>query len=381
MSESDQAAVAGVIAFTGRSELADPPAALREALRAVATELAKAGAGPHQLTEMTWSAPDPAAFHPSRRAIDLAYREVFYGFRPTLRFKQSDEKALVVTATATPPAPPDTRPVWRTYSAAELAHQYSPRTQVPNIGAMFAQWTRDGEAFRAQHLGLDLAYGREAAARLDLYRPAGVDKPPLWIFIHGGYWQSVTKEQTAQFAAGMLRSGYAVANIDHTLSPQMSLPQIVGQIRGGMNFLHREAESLAVNGARLHVAGHSAGAHLAAMMAADPDCAPVASVMLISGVFDLRPLALLPMGGILGLDDSAVVRRNSPINFRPRPGCRVGVAVGSLETDEFKRQSTDLASVWRAEPLLIVKDRNHFDILDGLIDGDLLKLATRIART
>jgi len=174
MSESEQAAVAGAVTLTGRSELTDPAAALREALRAVAAQLAQAGAEPHHLTAMTWSAPDPAAFHPSRRAIDLAYRDVFAGFRPALKLAPSSDKALVVTATATSPAPADSHPIWRTYSASELALQYSPRTQVPDIGAVFAQWSRDGDAFRAQQLGLDLVYGREAAARLDLYRPANV---------------------------------------------------------------------------------------------------------------------------------------------------------------------------------------------------------------
>ena len=97
-------------------------------------------------------------------------------------------------------------------------------------------------------------------------------------------------------------------------------------------------------------------------------------------MFELKPLALLPMGQILGLTDPAVVRRNSPINFRPRPGCRVGLAVGGRESDEFKRQSTDLAGVWRADPPRIVAERNHFDILDALIEGDLLQLALKLAK-
>jgi arylformamidase len=116
------------------------------------------------------------------------------------------------------------------------------------------------------------------------------------------------------------------------------------------------------------------------MLAADPDSPPIASALLISGVFELKPLALLPMGPILGLTDAAVVRRNSPINFRPRPGCRVALALGGRESDEFKRQSTDLAGVWRTEPPLIAADRNHFDILDRLVDGDVLQLALKLAK-
>jgi arylformamidase len=371
---------AGQVVLTGRSDQNDPAGALRAALREVAAQLAEAGAGPHHLTEMVWAAPDATAFHPSRRAIDLAYREVFAGFRPKLSLTRANDPGLVVTAHVTLPGSPDPHPVWRTYSVQQLAQQYSPRSQVPDVIAVFEQWTRDGAAFRQGHRGLDLAYGREAAARFDLYRPAEIAQPPLFVYIHGGYWQAITKEQNAQFAAGLVRSGFAVANLDYSYCPETPLPQIVLQIRAALNVLRREADNLSVDASRLHLVGHSAGAHLAAMLAADPDSPPITSALLISGVFELKPLALLPMDRILGLTDPAVVRRNSPINFRPRPGCRVELAVGGRESDEFKRQSADLAATWRADPPRVVAERNHFDILDGLIDGDLLQLALKLAR-
>ena len=374
------AASAEQVVLTGRSDRDDPADAVREALRAIAAQLGKAGAGPQHMAEMIWTSPDPAAVHPSRRAIDLTYREVFAGFRPKLSVTRSSTPGLVITAHVTLPGPPDPHPVWRTYSVQQLALQYSPRSQVPDIGAVFEQWTKDGNAFRQNHRGLDLAYGRDAAARFDLYRPAGIVRPPLVVFIHGGYWQAISKDQNAQFAAGLVRSGFAVANLDYGLCPEIPLPQIVVQIRAALNCLRREADNLAVDASRLHVIGHSAGAHLAAMLAADLDSPPIASALLISGVFELKPLALLPMGPILGLTDAAVVRRNSPINFRPRPGCRTALALGARESDEFKRQSTDLAGVWRTEPPLVAADRNHFDILDGLVEGEMLQLALKLAK-
>ena len=76
-----------------------------------------------------------------------------------------------------------------------------------DVVAVFEQWTKDGKAFREGHRALDLAYGREAAARFDLYRPTDVARPPLVVFIHGGYWQAMSKDQNAQFAAGLVRAG------------------------------------------------------------------------------------------------------------------------------------------------------------------------------
>src|SRR5438105_3776265 len=138
---------AGQAVLTARSEQSDPAAAVRETLRAIAAQLAKAGAGPQHLTAMTWATPDPGAFHPSRRAVELAYREVFAGFRPKLSFVHAGDPAFVVTAYATLPGPPDPHPVWRTYSAQQLAQQYSPRSPVPDILAVFEQWTKDGSAY------------------------------------------------------------------------------------------------------------------------------------------------------------------------------------------------------------------------------------------
>jgi arylformamidase len=368
------------LTLTGHSELADPAAALREALGVVAAGLARAGAGPQHLVAMTWSAPNPAAFHPARRVIELAYREVFVGFRPEVTLAHGSARGLSVSASAVLPGPSDPRAIWRTYAAAELARQYSARSQAPDMGAVFARWTTDGAIFRARHDALDLCYGPEPAARLDIYRPAGTGKPPLFVYIHGGYWQAASKEQNAQFAAGLVRAGFAVANLGYDLCPETPLPQIVAQIRRALNFLQREADRLGVDARSLHLVGHSAGAHLAAMMAADPESPPVASALLISGLFDLQPLALLPMGAVLGLTDAATVRNNSPINARPRPGCRVALAVGALESDEFKRQSDEFAAAWHADPPLVIAGCNHFGVLEHLIEGDLLQRALTLAK-
>src|SRR5262249_5519803 len=118
------ASAAGQVVLTARSDNEDPAEALREALRAIAAQLGNAGAGPHHLTRMTFAAPNPAAFHPSRRPIDLVWREAFAGFRPKLSLIRADERALVITAHAAVPGPPDPHPIWRTYSAQQLALQY-----------------------------------------------------------------------------------------------------------------------------------------------------------------------------------------------------------------------------------------------------------------
>ena len=83
------------------------------------------------------------------------------------------------------------------------------------------------------------------------------------MFIHGGYWQASDKDQHAQFTAGMVQSGYAVANLNYGLCPDVTLDDITRQIRNALLFLAAQADSFGFDPARIHLAGHSAGAHLA----------------------------------------------------------------------------------------------------------------------
>lgn len=362
------------------SQAQDPVEALRDALSEVFAGLVAAGCGPHHLTGMDWLAADPAAFHLSRPAVELAYREVFAGFRPPISLRLGSSPGLTIQARFSPPQPaPQTLPDTEIdgYPLRELGRQYSPRLQA-DMKALFRQWSRDGEAFRAGHAGLDLAYGPGRFEMLDLFRPAGVGRAPIFVFVHGGYWQASDKAQHAHFARGLLNAGFAVAMPNYGLAPETPLEASIAQTVAALNFLVREADALGLDPTRLHVSGHSAGGHLAAMALCDPGAPPIASALLLSGLYDLKPLGHLPIGRLLGLDDMARALRLSPI-AQPRPRAdRLAFAVGAGESDAFKRQSAMLATAWNApEPLIC--PGHHFSMLDGLNGGALLDLALRAA--
>ncbi|MCC2098554.1 MAG: alpha/beta hydrolase [Hyphomicrobiales bacterium] len=369
------------VEVAGASDESDPAIALQDALSQAGAALAAAKVGPQFLREMIWAAPDPAAIHPSRPAIDKVWREVFGGFRPPVEVRLSPDEYTHVMARATPPeSAPSASPVYQSYNVMELAQQMSPRNQVPDMIAEFRKWTREGDAARANLRGLDIAYGPGRANMLDLYRPEGVAEPPVWVFIHGGYWQASSKDQHAQFCKGMLEAGFAVANIDYALAPETPLGDIVGEIRMALNFIASEAGNLGVNGDELHICGHSAGGHLTAYAAADKDCPKIASALPLSGIFDLEALRLIPMGKVLGLNTPEQARALSPL-FMPKPqDMRIRIALGGLESDEFKRQSAELARAWGAPTPLHVDGANHFSLLDHLNGGALLELALDAAR-
>uniref|UniRef100_A0A9E7ZR19 Alpha/beta hydrolase n=1 Tax=Bosea sp. NBC_00436 TaxID=2969620 RepID=A0A9E7ZR19_9HYPH len=362
--------------ITAQSAESDPVEALRDALSDILAGLVAAGCGPHHLREMIWETDRPEAFHLSRHAVELAYREVFAGFRPSIRLQPRPERGLTIRAShAAAQSLPDT--LVDGYTLRELGRQYSPRLQA-DMKALFRQWSRDGEAFRARHGAADLAYGPGRFEMLDLYRPAGVERAPIFVFIHGGYWQASDKVQHAQFAQGLLDAGYAVAMPNYGLAPDAPLEASLAQSVAALNFLVREADALGLDADSLHISGHSAGGHLAAMALCAPDVPPIASALLLSGLYHLSPLGHLPLGRLLGLDDPARATRLSPI-AQPRPtATRIAFAVGEGESDAFKAQSAALAATWQA-PAPLICPGHHFSMLEGLNGGALLDLALRTA--
>jgi arylformamidase len=365
------------VTLAARSDRSDAPEAVREAMGLILRQLVTAGGAPAHLAHMTWTAADPAAFHPSRRAIDLACREYAGGFQPPVTLRRGGQ-GLAIEAQALIP-PPREGAVWRHFSAAEMAREYNPRLQVPDPAKVFADWRRDGEAFRSTQAALDLTYGSAPSSLLDLYRPTDIAKPPVFVFIHGGFWQVFDKSANAHFTDGLLKAGYAVANLDHELCAPATIAGVVAQVRSALHFLVREADNLGIDGSALHVTGHSAGGHLAAMAAVDSEAPPIRSVVPLSGLFDLEPIAHLPMGRILGLTDASTIARLSPQKLKPRAGMRIGVAVGGAESAEFRRQSRELAQAWGGA-FHLAEDRNHFDILDDFRGGALLDFTLKIAR-
>jgi arylformamidase len=361
----------GPIEFSASATGGSPVEQLREALNGIFAQLRGAGGRAADFTAMTWRAAEPGAFDPSRSEIDLCYREVFGGFRPTIR-TESGDGILTVWASADIIVRDDPRPLWRQYNFAELERQMSPRSAAISMQTVFEQKRELGAAFRAKHpnAATDIAYGPGRNETFDLFYPARPGVHPLWVFIHGGYWQASDKSDVHDLATQMLNAGYAVATPNYDLCAPATLRIIVEQMRRCMIHLYDNAPGLGLDPQQFNIAGTSAGGHLAALLVCEPALSFIRSTLAISGLLQLEPIAMLPAGRILGLD-LATARELSPALKVPNRGTRVGVAVGELESDEFRRQSSDLAQQWHAA-FLEVKGRVHFNVTDDLANGGAL---------
>jgi arylformamidase len=262
---------------------------------------------------------------------------------------------------------------------AALDAQYNLRAAVPEHLAYFARYERESAALRAHWPGrLDLAYGPTARQAIDLFLPRA-DAAPLLVFIHGGYWQSRDRKDFSFVAGPFLERGAAVALLGYDLAPQVRMDAIVAEVRTGLAWLYRHAPTYGCDPARLYIAGHSAGGHLAAVALATewrsfglPDDM-IKGVCAISGVFDLEPIRLCYLNEVVGLDQREA-RRNSPLHQPLHGRCPVIVAVGELETQAFHEQSRAFAERLERDgrpcQLLVQSDLDHFGIVMSMAEAD-----------
>ncbi len=120
---------------------------------------------------------------------------------------------------------------WRNWPLAERERQYSPSSCVATIAPYldaYAARSRDAERhFRCQK---NLVWGERPGETFD-YFPAASADAPLLVYIHGGYWQELSKNESLFAAPDCVANGIAFAAIDYTLAPQASVGFIVDQCR------------------------------------------------------------------------------------------------------------------------------------------------------
>lgn len=263
--------------------------------------------------------------------------------------------------------------LYRGFSQAELDRAYSPSSKVESLDPYLARYASDSAAARARHGAARWkthAYGPSADERLDLFLPE-TTPAPLLVFIHGGYWQALGKDDSSFPATAITHAGFGYAAINYTLAPKAGMDEIVDENRRALAYLWRNRHDLGIAGG-IVVAGHSAGAHLTAMMlttdwtARGVDPRFIKAGMLLGGVYDLEPIRQSYVNAVLGMDND-VARRNSPITAQPVLARPLVVAWAENDTDEFKRQSQALVARWRrADSEIVMFEQpgvNHFDSL------------------
>jgi acetyl esterase/lipase len=119
-----------------------------------------------------------------------------------------------------------------------------------------------------------LSYGDDARQRVLVWRaPAGQARPPLAVFVHGGGWQNGAPEMVSEKPAWFRQHGWAFASIGYRLLPDAPVEQQAADVGAALRHLRSQAARLGYDPDRILLLGHSAGAHLAALVSTDPQYA------------------------------------------------------------------------------------------------------------
>ncbi len=233
----------------------------------------------------------------------------------------------------------------------ELDAAYDIEASVPDLPAIQARYAEASAALTdLDEAALDVAYGPDPRHRLDILAPPDGARAAI-LYFHGGYWKGGAKEGRRFPAPAWNVRGVAWVPVEYRLAPAATVDDIVDDARRAVARFHARAADYGCDPAAIHVAGNSAGGHLAGMLAAEgwqagrglPEDV-IASAAPVSGLFDLSPLRRTFANDWLALDEAGA-RRNSPIHLPPRRGMPVAVAWGGEEPAAFRGQSEAYAAV------------------------------------
>nr|XP_033818016.1 kynurenine formamidase isoform X3 [Geotrypetes seraphini] len=278
---------------------------------------------------------------------------------------------------------------WRLLHKEELEYQYSPSRWSPRmdkdavIEAHVREITEGTKKSRSvTETLLNVPYGALEGEKIDIYLPSHPSGEfPFFVFVHGGYWQFLSKEESGFMAAPLVRNGIAVAALDYDIAPKGHMDLMISQVRRSIVFIVQQYPHIS----GLYLCGHSAGAHLVAMALStdwtDYEATPnIKGAFLVSGIYDLLPITHTYVNAVLHMSEEFAVR-NSPMQHvmevkSRAENCSIMVVVAEYDTPEFRRQSQEYVQSLQALGLNVcLKDMagvDHFDVIEKLSQEDYI---------
>jgi acetyl esterase/lipase len=259
-------------------------------------------------------------------------------------------------------------PIYRGMDRAALDAAYNNSAAVADSADYLARW-RDRSAYVRMrgNAVLDLRYGGRERARLDFFS-SGNAKAPLFVFIHGGYWQRNSREQFANLIAGPYARGWSAALPGYTLAPDATLTQITQELRTALDWLAANGSAHGIAGPII-ISGWSAGGHLTAMCLSHPR---VGAGLAISGIYELGPIRDTYLNEKLALSDIEI-EILSPLRL-PMIDKPLAITYGTAELPPLIADSRALHARRAAEhlpgPLIPIAGADHFTIVHQLRDAD-----------
>ena len=241
---------------------------------------------------------------------------------------------------------------WQSASDADVDYEYSPsRHALKPLDEYLAEYH-------------ELSKPHDAVALRQSHRP-------LLIYIHGGYWQRLSAADSLFNASDAITEGISLHAVEYTLAPFATVPDIIEECIVDVEKTIAELQPTTVV-----LAGCSAGAHLAAMCAREYAISSrLSGIVLLSGIYDLRPLVVIDTNDPLHLTPQSAAAISPQLLPHVNGISHALCAVGESESSEFIRQNAEyseyLSSSGTESEVVVVPHRDHFNL-----PYDLLKRGT-----
>jgi acetyl esterase/lipase len=163
----------------------------------------------------------------------------------------------------------------------------------------YAAWCREATTTALTHTRhlLDIAYGTDDGQKIDLYLPEASDATelPTLLFMHGGYWTHGYKEWLGFMAPAFVSLPAIFISVGYRLAPAAPYPAALADCLSALAWTHQHISAYGGSSQRLFIGGHSAGGHLAALIALRP------SLFAAYGLPDNAISACFPVSGVYDL--------------------------------------------------------------------------------
>lgn len=268
--------------------------------------------------------------------------------------------------------------VYLEYDQAALDAAYDQLVYAPNRDQIHRRHTALSAAALARRGAPQrFAYGPSAVEYLDVFA-APQPNAPILFFTHGGAWKSTTTiERFTYFAEPFNAAGVTLVLPEFTGVDEAGgrLLTMAEQLRRALTWVAANASRFGADAHRIHLAGHSSGAHLTSTLllvdwaAHGVDPGAIRSALCCSGMYDLHPVSLSKRSSYVRFD-AETIDELSALRHLDRITVPLIVAYGSEETPEFKRQAEAFVAALReaGKPptLLYGEGYNHFELIETL---------------
>jgi arylformamidase len=271
------------------------------------------------------------------------------------------------------------KPIFLDYSQEQLDKAYDQASWAPEMVQLEAADGTRSARVRKEMPPLTRRYGPGEADLIDIFTPADARDVPILVFIHGGAWTRNSRLDVSLAAPTLVgrRAAYAVPDFGSLKT--LRLPDMIENCRRALEWVFRNAGDFGGNSDRLYLAGHSAGAHLAACLLVTDwtrrglPADPIKGALLLSGMYYLHPVLLSSRSAYLLVTPEEAAAA-SPMRYLGTIMCPVAVVWADQDSPEFKRQSSVFADalegMGRLASRTIAFNTNHFEEGEQLGDAD-----------